>query len=791
MFVKTTTIISLLFGASLSLAQPADLKAPFANPPEASQGVATTTTLHTTLPDSWKARWIWQEANGPTNTWMMFRHEVDLPDKVEHAPLWIACADKYWLWINGNLVVREGGLKSGPTRDGWYVDALDVSKFLQPGPNQIAVQVWFWGNDGASHRNCGKGGFLFQLHAGKSVIASGDDWRLRVNPAFGQRGGGLSVTLAEQAVDYDARHTVADWTQPGFNDSTWETATVKGVPPAAPWGELVFRPIPLWRDSEVRQYENHEALKFPVKGPAKVVGKLSANLQVYPRFRVRGSPGAEMKIRIERDKKTTIYTTREGDQEFEVPAWGNGHHVTYEIPAGVALLDASYRETGYDADFAGSFTCSDPGLTRLWQKAARTGYLCMRDTYMDCPDRERSPWIGDAANIFEVSLRTLDPRANALIAKTFRELAGWSTPAGNLWGAVPTSRFAGAFREFPGQTLHALGFGLRSYWMHTQDEALLKEFYPAMRKYLFDLWKIEDGVVVHRGPWNLRWEAGVQCWYDWGGNVDASALDQLLYFAAIDTLGLWAEALGQNEDAARCREIQDAIRAAFDAQFWSDEIHAYRSARHKGRPDDRVQSLAVLTGLAPKERHAQLADQIEALQKSSIHFERFPLEALVRLGRPQSALQRFHKRFAFELASDYSTLPEGFGHNTNHAWGGAAVCLLAESLMGVEVIEAGCRRLRFAPRSDGLDEADYTMPTVHGALRLAFRRAEEKWHYQLSVPSSVTVEARLPIDCHSLVVNGQQWDLSKPSPLDPLRMKAPGDSIWLALGEGDWALETK
>ena len=88
---------------------------------------------------------------------------------------------------------------------------------------------------------------------------------------------------------------------------------------------------------------------------------------------MRGDEGAEIRVQIERDKKTTLYTTREGDQVFEVPAWGNGHHVSYEIPAGVELLEADYRETGYGADFSGSFSCSDADLTRLWKKAARTG----------------------------------------------------------------------------------------------------------------------------------------------------------------------------------------------------------------------------------------------------------------------------------------------------------------------------------------------------------------------------------------------------------------------------------
>ena len=57
----------------------------------------------------------------------------------------------------------------------------------------------------------------------------------------------------------------------------------------------------------------------------------------------------------------------------------NGHYVLYELPEGVEVLDVKYRETGYDTSFAGSFSCDDPMLTRLWDKSQRTLYITMRD----------------------------------------------------------------------------------------------------------------------------------------------------------------------------------------------------------------------------------------------------------------------------------------------------------------------------------------------------------------------------------------------------------------------------
>jgi len=132
-------------------------------------------------------------------------------------------------------------------------------------------------------------------------------------------------------------------------------------------------------------------------------------------------------------------------------------------------------------------------------------------------------WINSSLVVREGGLKSGPSRTQWYVDEL--ELAGWASPEGNLWGAVPTSRFAGGFREFPAQTLLLIGFGLKAYWLHGEDRSLLASFYPAMRKYLLELYHLEQGVVLHRGPWETAWQEGVQCWYDWGTNADAEALD--------------------------------------------------------------------------------------------------------------------------------------------------------------------------------------------------------------------------------------------------------------------------
>lgn len=75
--------------------------------------VATGTHDAAASPD-WDAQWIWQDADGPANTWMAFRKTFYLGKAPDEAVAKIAVDSKYWIWINGKLARFEGGISGGP-----------------------------------------------------------------------------------------------------------------------------------------------------------------------------------------------------------------------------------------------------------------------------------------------------------------------------------------------------------------------------------------------------------------------------------------------------------------------------------------------------------------------------------------------------------------------------------------------------------------------------------------------------------------------------------------------------
>jgi len=144
--------------------------------------------LGTPAAGNWTANWIWTADQGPNNSWVSFRKKVTLSAQPSKAITKIAAENKYWLYVNDSLVVRDGGLDIRPDLNNTYYDEIDLAPYLKSGENTIAALVWYKGGaDGYSQRTVDNGGFLFEAGitgASPASIVSDNSWKVKVNPAF-------------------------------------------------------------------------------------------------------------------------------------------------------------------------------------------------------------------------------------------------------------------------------------------------------------------------------------------------------------------------------------------------------------------------------------------------------------------------------------------------------------------------------------------------------------------------------------------------------------------------------
>ena len=400
---------------------------------------------------------------------------------------------KYWLWINGEMVIFEGGLARGPFRDGTYYDEVDIQPFLKPGENSVAILVWYWGKTAKTHEDSGKGGLVFSADLGETVLKSDRTWKLKVHPAYDPKSKGLNRS-ANRAnamdVKYDARKAMGDWSDKAWYagdysmDESWKPATEKGVPPTLPWGKLVKRPVPQWNDRGLADYESLRIGKTNItlpytnegKQPVDIFAKLPFNKQITPYLKVKSKGGKTIKIGTDNSFNliNAQYTTKDGVQSFETYSWMNGHEVKYTIPPGVEVLELKYRWTGLGA-VTGNFECSDPFFQRLWWMAANTLYICARDCYMDCPDRERGLWIGDVADQTGAVFYTLDEAGRLLLKKGIDNTIAYQD-SDIIQGLAPGfGEYRGKSSELTAQSLQYIDQGIWRYYFNTGDKATLAE----------------------------------------------------------------------------------------------------------------------------------------------------------------------------------------------------------------------------------------------------------------------------------------------------------------------------
>ncbi|MFE9448075.1 discoidin domain-containing protein [Streptomyces sp. NPDC006739] len=707
---------------------------------------------------SWTAKWIWAPSSS-TNQWVAFRRSLTLASAPAQAVTRIAADSKYWLWVNGTLVVFDGQLKRGPNRTDTYYDEIDLAPYLTGGANTIALLVWYFGKQGFSHNDSGKGGLLLQsdVTTGSTTtrLVSDTGWKHTVHPGYSNNTGGTQVNfrLPESNVYYDARNATAmsGWQSPGFDDGSWSAPTDYGAAGAAPWNGLVQRPVPQFRFSGLKSYTNASSLPSTGQGSTAISATLPSNLQVTPYLKVDAPAGAVIGVQTDHYddgagltgiQPGTAYNMRatyvctSGVQEFEAPAWMSGTAVKYTIPTGVTVLGLQYRESGYDTDFAGSFSSGDAFLDTLWSKAARTMYVNMRDNYMDCPTRERSQWWGDVVNQLKEGFYTFDTRSHALGAKAIAQLTAWQKDNGALYSPVPSVIWTS---ELPVQMLASVwSFG--TYHLYTGNADAVTGAYPAVKKYL-NLWTLDaDGLVSHRaGDWD---------WEDWGSDIDARVLDNCWYYLALGTAITLAGLSGNGADVAGWQAKRDSITANFDRVLWNATSNEYRSPGYTKDSDDRANALAVVAGLAPASRYRAVTEVLRTHLNASPYMEFYVLEALYLMGAPVVAEERIRNRYAAQVADpachtlwEVWTKADG---TDNHAWNGGPLYALSAYAAGARPTKPGWETYDVTPQTGTLTNITTVTPTVKGDIRLGVTRAADKVTLTLTSPSGTTARVGVP-----------------------------------------------
>jgi hypothetical protein len=304
--------------------------------------------------------------------------------------------------------------------------------------------------------------------------------------------------------------------------------------------------------------------------------------------------------------------------------------------------------------------------------------------------------------------------------------------------------------------LAAIGkYGFWNYYMNTADKSTIEECYPHVKRYL-DLWTLdENGLTEFRkGGWT---------WGDWGDQKDMRLIFAGWHYIALQGAVQMARLLGHEADAIQYENTMERVKAGFN-KCWNG--YAYRFPEYQGETDDRVQALAVISGIAASDKYDKIFQLFKTQWHASPYMEKYVMEALFKMGHGDYAMQRAQKRFgAMVDDKTHTTLFEGWtigsddfgGGTTNHAWSGGALTVIAQSLCGIRPLEAGYKSFAIDPQPAIFRQAAITVPTVAGMISSSWKYSDTDISWSISVPKGTHAYVTLPTtDISKITVNGKR-----------------------------------
>ncbi|MFA5814627.1 MAG: alpha-L-rhamnosidase C-terminal domain-containing protein [Bacteroidales bacterium] len=369
-----------------------------------------------------------------------------------------------------------------------------------------------------------------------------------------------------------------------------------------------------------------------------------------------------------------------------------------------------YRDIAY----LGSFKCNDQLLNRIWQTGAYTVHLNMQQYLWDGIKRDRLVWVGDMhpevrtiLSVFgysEVIPKSLD------LVRDITPVTEWMNGISSysMWWVL----------------IH------RDYYKYSGDLSYLKEQKP----YLSELLRKFCSMVDDNGAEKLDGNR----FLDWPSSPDKLAVNAGYQGLLLMTLKAGAELSAILED----RETEELCMR---------KVRPMSTIKFNNVKSKQAAALLSLADLMPPEE----ADEIisfDGAKNVSTFYGFYMLQAKAKAGSYTEALNlireywggmlqlgatTFWEDFNIDWLKNASRIDEmpndqqidvhrtygdfcykGHRHSFCHGWASGPTSWLSEVVLGVQILEPGCRKIRIEPHLGDLEWVEGTYPTPLGVVKI-------------------------------------------------------------------------
>jgi hypothetical protein len=390
----------------------------------------------------------------------------------------------------------------------------------------------------------------------------------------------------------------------------------------------------------------------------------------------------------------------------------------------LGLKEVNAIFTYRDIPYLGSFRCNDERLNRIWMTGAYTVHLNMQEYIWDGIKRDRLVWLGDlhpevmtVSSVFgynEVIPKSLD------LARDITPLPGWMNGMSSysLWWII----------------IH------RDWYKYQGNLPYLKE----QQEYLTNLLNLLlTKVDAATGKEKLD---GGSRFLDWPSSPNIKGIDaglQALMTLAFEAGAELSAILGDKSLAEKCSATVELMR--------------------KNVPDhNQLKQAAALLALAdmlPAKKADDETLSAGGAKGFSTFYGYYMLQAQAKAGNYRTAMDNISKFWGGMLDMGATTfwedfnldwldnaagideiVPEGkkdihadFGdycykklrHSLCHGWASGPTAWLSEHVLGVKVVEPGCKVLNIEPHLGDLEWVEGTFPTPHGVVHISHKKSPD------------------------------------------------------------------
>ncbi len=728
----------------------------------------------------WAAKWIGSStADAPDSIVKCLRKEVTFSQKPTKVTAWVT-ADNFILYVNGTMVARG---PADPGRDfrGAYsgrhfYSQIDLTPFFHHGKNVIAAELL----------SCND--LLFEAKVQypdktTKTLPSDETWKGLSQPFLKRTDfpvGEADKTNAARDGKipvFDAAAEPVGWQLAGFDDSQWpacqvvgapaETLALSELPPVMETRYPYFNISNVSGNVSVPVKPFHAGQPIIVKGNGQFAVHFNKIMAGRCGIKVKGCQGATVYL-FSNETNTLggrgyVLHLRDGIQYYESSdyyALGTINVVVRDATSPVEIMDVSADFASQPVEYLGSFTCSDEKLNELWKSDRWSTQICMMTHHLDSPQHQEP--IGDYGDyVIEDLVNYYAMGNNPWLAR--QDLIKWS------W-VMENAKYQTFHTSYMLYWLQAL----MNYYDYTGDERLVEALAPSVHAVMakFSSFVGKNG-IISQAP-NYMFMDWVTVYDDKSPSINFAChhppavigqgyMTALFYHALVD-----AERVSQiTQDSAHAGQyetLRQQIAAAYQRELWNREKGMYRDGKpfvttiapNKWLPADvqmesfsvQNNTLAVLYDLAPANEQPSIIDKIMADPHWDVtpFFMHFVYNAIAHAGLfDKYAVSKFHEN---DIVPETQTVREkGTGKGDySHGWVASPAYQMSSKILGVTPTAPGFATFAIRPNLCGLTFAHGTIPSPHGDIKVAWKRAADQFKLNLTIPSGTKATVALPTE---------------------------------------------